>query len=109
MPSPHAFANPCQACGACCATFRVSFYWADADARGLPAELTEQINPWFGCMAGTNHRTPRCAALGGTIGSEVSCRVYEQRPEPCREVQAGDGQCLKARARHGLPAHPAFP
>ncbi len=109
MPSSHASANPCQACGACCATFRVSFYWADADARGLPAELTEQINPRFGCMAGTNHRTPRCTALGGTIESEVSCRVYEQRPEPCREVQAGDGQCLKARARHGLPAHPAFP
>lgn len=109
MPSSHASASPCQACGACCATFRVSFYWADADARGLPAELTEQINPRFGCMAGTNHRTPRCAALGGTIESEVSCRVYEQRPEPCREVQAGDGQCLKARARHGLPAHPAFP
>ena len=109
MPSSHASANPCQACGACCATFRVSFYWADADARGLPAELTEQINPRFGCMAGTNHRTPRCAALGGTIESEVSCRVYEQRPEPCREVQASDGQCLKARARHGLPAHPAFP
>ncbi|MDD3326818.1 MAG: YkgJ family cysteine cluster protein [Zoogloea sp.] len=104
MPSPQASANPCQACGACCATFRVSFYWADAEARGLPPTLTEQVTPWLGCMAGTNHRKPRCVALAGAIGSEVGCRVYEQRPEPCREVQAGDSQCLKARARHGLPA-----
>ncbi|WP_298597890.1 YkgJ family cysteine cluster protein [Zoogloea sp.] len=104
MPSTPASANPCQACGACCATFRVSFYWADAEARGLPPALTEQVNPWLGCMAGTNRRAPRCAALDGTIGSEVGCRVYEQRPDPCREVQAGDSQCLKARARHGLPA-----
>jgi len=107
MPSTHASANPCQTCGACCATFRVSFYWADADARGLPAELTEQINPWFGCMAGTNRAAPHCVALAGTVGTEVGCRVYEQRPEPCREVQAGDSQCLKARSHHGLAALPA--
>ena len=29
--------NPCLSCGACCMTYRVSFYWGDADARGLPA------------------------------------------------------------------------
>jgi hypothetical protein len=23
--------NPCVSCGACCAHFRVSFYWAEAD------------------------------------------------------------------------------
>ncbi|WP_142908916.1 CxxCxxCC domain-containing protein, partial [Klebsiella pneumoniae] len=23
--------NPCMTCGACCAFFRVSFYWAEAD------------------------------------------------------------------------------
>ena len=107
MPSTHASANPCQACGACCASFRVSFYWADGEARGLPVELTEQLNPWFGCMAGTYRAAPRCIALAGTVGVDVGCQVYEHRPEPCREVQAGDSQCLKARARHGLPALPA--
>lgn len=103
MPSSAPATNPCQACGACCASFRVSFYWADGEARGLPAELTEQLNPWFSCMAGTNRRAPHCVALDGTLGIDVGCRVYLQRPEPCREVQAGDSQCLKARAHHGLP------
>ncbi|MLR39642.1 YkgJ family cysteine cluster protein, partial [Salmonella enterica subsp. enterica] len=23
--------NPCMTCGACCAYFRVSFYWAEGD------------------------------------------------------------------------------
>ncbi|EKJ0223351.1 YkgJ family cysteine cluster protein, partial [Escherichia coli] len=26
--------NPCMACGACCAFFRVSFYWAKVDDAG---------------------------------------------------------------------------
>ena len=95
--------NPCLDCGACCVTFRVSFYWSEAEALGLPTELTEQVNAWFACMRGTNQLQPRCAALAGTVGREVSCQVYGQRPSPCHEVQAGDSQCAKARARHGLP------
>ena len=98
--------NPCLSCGACCMAFRVSFYWAEADARGLPAHLTEQVNQHFLCMAGTNASAPRCAALHGAAGGPVACSVYEQRPEPCREVQVGDDKCLRARARHGLPALP---
>ena len=95
--------NPCLDCGACCATFRVSFYWSEAEARGLPTELTEQVNAWFACMRGTQGTQPHCAALVGTVGGAVSCQAYDRRPSPCREVEAGDEQCLKARARHGLP------
>lgn len=100
MSSP----NPCLDCGACCASFRVSFYWSEAEARGVPAALTEQVNAWFSCMAGTNQAHPRCTALEGQVGGATHCRVYAQRPSPCREVEAGDSQCAKARARHGLPA-----
>lgn len=83
--------------------FRVSFYWAEAQVRGVPDSLTEQVNPHFLCMAGTNAREPRCAALQGPAGGPVTCTIYEHRPEPCREVQIGDDKCLRARARHGLP------
>ena len=96
--------EPCQRSGACCAHFRVSFYWAEGPQRGLPAELTERVASHFSCMRGTNSAAPRCAALQGEIGSLVSCSLYEQRPSPCREVMPGDEKCLKARARHGLPA-----
>jgi Fe-S-cluster containining protein len=98
--------NPCLACGACCKSYRVSFYWAEAEQRGLPASLTEQVNPFMSCMAGTNARQPCCAALQQSADGAFACRVYGQRPDPCREVQIGDDKCNQARARHGLPALP---
>ncbi|MCX9156751.1 YkgJ family cysteine cluster protein [Niveibacterium sp. 24ML] len=99
--------NPCLSCGACCAHFRVSFYWSEATAKGLPENLTEQINTFFACMAGTNDpHAPRCIALSGQIGVAVACQHYEMRPEACKDVEAGDEKCARARARHGLPPLP---
>lgn len=94
--------NPCIACGACCVTYRVSFYWAEADALGLPEHLVEQLTPFYACMAGTNQPRSRCQALTGEIGGSVACSVYEQRPAACREVLPGDEKCVAARQRHGL-------
>jgi Fe-S-cluster containining protein len=110
--------NPCIACGACCATFRVSFYWSEAEASlggSVPIALTEQVSPQHRCMKGTNQKNPRCIALEGTIGQEVGCTIYEQRPSPCREfgVQWHEDhftiiaedlvRCNRARVQRGLP------
>lgn len=73
--------NPCISCGACCAYFRVSFYWAEAESGGgvVPQHLTEQITPFMSCMQGTNQKqNTRCTALEGTIGKCVSCSIYAQ-------------------------------
>lgn len=94
--------NPCLRCGACCATYRVSFYWAEAEQYGLPDSLIQKISPWHACMAGTEKPEPRCHALDGAIGESVSCLVYSQRPSPCRELQPGEDKCNRARARYGL-------
>lgn len=103
--------NPCMTCGACCAYFRVSFYWAEGDdASGrVPASLTEPVTPFLRCMAGTNQNPPRCKALTGTPGESVSCSIYANRPSTCREFSlSGEGgevneACNRARARYGLP------
>lgn len=95
----------CQRCGACCAQFRVSFYWAEADdAPGgtVPVALTRPVGTLHRCMAGTEARPVRCVALHGEVGQAVACGIYEQRSSTCRSVQPGDEQCLKARAAHGL-------
>ena len=95
----------CQRCGACCALFRVSFYWAEADdAPGgtVPVALTRPVGSLHRCMAGTEARPVRCVALQGEVGRSVACGIYEQRSSTCRSVQPGDEQCLKARAAHGL-------
>ncbi|KTS18706.1 MULTISPECIES: YkgJ family cysteine cluster protein [Pantoea] len=111
--------NPCMTCGACCAHFRVSFYWAEADDGGgaVPVELTEPLSLLMRNMRGTNDRAPRCVALQGEIGGCVSCGIYAQRPSPCREfAMSGENgvpndACDRARARYGLPPlfHPSLP
>lgn len=103
--------NPCMTCGACCAFFRVSFYWAEGcDAGGtVPVELTEQISPYHRCMVGTNQKHPRCVALAGTPGQSACCTIYEDRSSTCREfaMSGEDGKvneaCNRARAKYGLP------
>lgn len=103
-------ANPCIACGACCASFRVDFAREELQSEGgcVPDGLTVDLNPNLSRMRGTDHARPRCAALVGTVGTKASCGIYEWRPGPCREfglrapMGIGDEACARARARHGL-------
>lgn len=80
--------NPCLACGACCAFFRASFYWAETSeftAEGVPSELTKKLNDFYAVMKGTDIIPPRCIALKGEIGRYVYCEIYANRSSPCRE------------------------
>lgn len=98
--------NPCLNCGACCAFFRVSFYWGEVHSDfAVPEALTEPISHSRLAMRGTNQPGPRCVALEGEVGGCASCAIYEHRPSPCRDFEAYDpgGACNRARAAHGLP------
>ena len=97
--------NPCQQCGACCASFRVDFSVHELDEHGgrVPSGLAVDVNDSLARMRGTDHARPRCAALTGRIGEKVACGIYEWRPNPCHELEAGSDACDRARARHGLP------
>ncbi len=102
--------NPCLTCGACCASFRVSFYRGEAvpGPGAVPEELVESITPFRVAMKGTTTKPPRCVALAGTVGCEVGCSIYALRPTPCREFTASwaEGEaleaCDEARRRWGL-------
>jgi Fe-S-cluster containining protein len=107
--------NPCVNCGACCAHFRVQFYWREANAAdhspNVPSGFFEELTSVLRCMSGTNdkHR-PQCRGLQGKIGRDAKCGIYLSRPTPCRDFRASyaDGRrherCDQARARHGLKA-----
>ncbi|MFZ6742105.1 YkgJ family cysteine cluster protein [Undibacterium sp. JH2W] len=101
--------DPCLDCGACCASYRVSFYWAEADSLGIPDAMIEKLTPLHACLKGTNQALPHCQALSGEVGKAVKCNMYVNRPSPCRELQIGDDKCLRARARYGLPELPDLP
>ena len=109
------FVHPCQTCGACCAYFRVSFYWREAEeaAEGrhapVPVELTDEGTAMFRVMKGTSDKHHvRCVALEGKVGDAVSCSIYSLRPTPCREFTASfeagehEPRCDQARAKYNL-------
>ncbi len=96
--------HSCLTCGACCASFRVDFAVQELEGAGgrVPAGLAGAVTAQLCRMRGTDHRTPRCAALTGTVGERAACAIYEWRPSPCREFEAGSDACAQARRRHGL-------
>jgi Fe-S-cluster containining protein len=107
--------HPCQTCGACCAYYRVSFYWREAEEAvegrhaPVPIELTENRGDFYRTMLGTSSKHhSRCVALDGKVGEQVGCSIYTLRPSPCRDFEASfeDGthhpRCDEARARYQL-------
>lgn len=97
--------DACLTCGACCASFRVDFSTQEllSESGSVPDGLTVCVNHSLSRMRGTDHAPPRCAALTGQVGQKVACGIYEWRPSPCHELEAGSNGCHKARLRHGLP------
>lgn len=99
----------CQACGACCVNppdnHGEGFPWwvevEDGDTIMKRADLVAKLVirdtndvPHLRIAEGDG----RCLALRGAIGRAVSCGIYHHRPSPCRRVQPGDANCLRARA-----------
>lgn len=103
--------HPCLSCGACCAFFRASFYWAEADDSGgtVPVALTTQVSPYFIAMKGTLGSNPHCIALEGEIGKSVFCSIHPLRSSSCRDFEPSfengehNERCDKARAKWGIP------
>jgi len=103
--------NVCIRCGACCAFYRVSFYWAEAEdftPGGIPLEMTQKLNDFRLSMKGTSGSSPRCVALNGFIGRRVACSIYERRSSICRSFEASwqnkvpNPDCDNARKAWGL-------
>lgn len=43
-----------------------------------------------------------CVALSGRIGKQVACSIYMDRPDLCRQFQAGTPECFEARRAAGV-------
>lgn len=107
-------APDCRTCGACCASLgEESVTIADVsttdlarmtsrtvrlhviDDRGHVATRAtwkaQRSGPYVGMSACV------CSALRGSVLARVSCGIYEQRPTPCHDFEAGSRRCLAAR------------
>jgi Fe-S-cluster containining protein len=96
----------CVKCGICCSFALVvpirsdepndaPVYW-EIFADDAPDEpVIDQILP-------RDMETGNCANLDGTIGEQVGCTIYDKRPSPCREFEAGSDRCHEYRRIYGI-------
>jgi Fe-S-cluster containining protein len=107
----------CQACGACC---REAYHSVTVAVRDPVVWRQPDLIVRHGHRFEIRREGPRCAALlvdesppapdavgpRGAVadarGRRFSCSIYEDRPQPCREFEAGGRHCLDARRRVGL-------
>jgi uncharacterized protein len=96
----------CMTCGACCASMlcvgvRPGEQISDEDYWDITVEV-ENGEILVDRYLRRNGETLACAALDGTVGEQVSCRIYEQRPRICHHFEAGSDRCHAVRRAFGF-------
>ena len=98
----------CQACGACC---HGDDGWVHVDAaddarvEASPALARHVVLTRHGGYVKRSLRMidGACSALGRTSAG-VTCTVYADRPQVCRDLEAGTDACRTARRKVGFDA-----
>jgi putative zinc- or iron-chelating protein len=94
----------CRTCGACC---REAYHSVTVSMRDPVVWQEPQLVVRHGARFEIRREGSRCAGLKVEAGNRYSCAIYEHRPRPCREFEAGGRHCLDARRRVGLSTMPA--
>jgi len=102
--------NFCLGCGACCSYFRIYFPSSERAEQGgfVTIDSSALYSKKTAYMKGTKTFKGKCIGLTGEIGKSVSCTIYENRPNVCRDfpVILADGRqnprCMRARKYFGL-------
>lgn len=100
--------NPCMTCGACCAYFRVSFYWAEASDGGgtVPVDLTEPLTPFCAvCAAPTKNRA---AVWHCKVSLGYPPAVPFTRIAPARVALSRCREGVARSMRHAIAPAPAM-
>jgi hypothetical protein len=88
----------CQACGACC---RHAYDSVTVARRDPVVRRHPELVVWREGYVELRRDGDRCAALE-VSGRRFACRIYADRPRPCRDFANGGPHCLEARRRIGL-------
>jgi len=95
----------CQTCGACC---REAYHSVTVAVRDPVVWKHPDLIERHGHRFEIRRTGERCAALVDRRNETAkslpvfSCSIYDDRPTPCRQFEAGGSHCLVARRRVGL-------
>jgi hypothetical protein len=90
----------CRQCGACC---REGYDAVEIGVRDPVRKKHPELVTLRDGRLGMAREGSRCAALSGDgVEAPHVCRIYSDRPKPCRELAVSSTNCLIARRRVGL-------
>lgn len=87
----------CRTCAACC---REAYHSVTVGPRDPVIRRHPELVVLRDGYRELRRDLDRCAALEGL--GPYSCRIYDDRPKPCRDFAVGGPHCLTARRRLGL-------
>ena len=96
----------CTTCGVCCdlplvvpiarsETERFSEYWEIYPDESVSDAVIERMLP-------RDAESGRCIHLAGELMIDIGCRVYADRPSPCRDFEAGSDRCHEYRRMYDV-------
>ena len=105
---PAAPVPECVTCGVCC-NFALIAPVSRADSEQLDEYFELTLDGYdgdepvpVGRALKRNEETGNCVHLGGTLGVEVGCTIYDRRPQVCHAFDAGSDFAPRCRARSRL-------
>lgn len=96
----------CVTCGVCC-NFALYVPVTREESERL-SEYVEVTADGSDPPVVIDHYLPRdretgsCKHLSGTLGEQVGCRIYEERPFVCHDFDAGSDRCHEYRRMYGI-------
>lgn len=105
--------NDCVRCGLCCTSpypdCPTFVELEAADVRRLPPGFVHRnVKPEFDrhAIKAKDYKQPLlgrsvrvCAAFRGALGKKCDCRIYEYRPDVCRDWQPRNSTCMRIRRK----------
>ena len=96
----------CVTCGVCCAYLLfVPVSLKDSERLSEFIELTlddSDAEIAVDRVLPRNAETGHCANLAGTLGEQIGCTIYADRPQVCHDFDAGSDRCHEYRRIYGL-------
>ena len=93
----------CISCGACCVFGLIPINRRELEPLKNYVELTlDNADVVVERALRRDGNDGRCAHLFGTVGAEIGCDVYPDRPQVCRDFEPGSDRCFGYRRMYGI-------